>query len=445
MNVMWLIFVIALGACVGSFLNVVIYRLPRGESIVFPGSHCPSCGHAIDWFDNIPLVSWFALRGKCRRCKAPISPRYVIIEAATALRVAGLFACYYMLRLRTGAGEFEDSWPMFVAHAGLLCGLLACSVVDLEQFQIPLEVMWVCAIAGLLAAAAKPHPFLAMVSPTTIAVGAAAAVGLVISLVLLSRGYLQPSFLDAQEPPPAPPKKDGKAQAKPGQQKGKGDTSASSQRKANAAPTLAASALIQIPLGTVTAALFAYVPGARPTAEESRNVALTKEHGVNPRKEVLWEVAFLLPPLALAGAMALLMGHVPAVRLWWDRLLSEKANPLLAPHLVGLGSALFGYLIGGLWVWATRILGTLAFNKEAMGMGDVHILAAVGAVCGWIVPSLTFFVAPFIGLGWALYQWIGRRQGVVAYGPLLATATFGVMVFYDPIVRRVGLLLTGGL
>ena len=62
----WIIFLFALGACVGSFLNVVIYRLPRGESLVFPGSHCPACGEAIKWYDNVPLVSWLVLRGRCR-------------------------------------------------------------------------------------------------------------------------------------------------------------------------------------------------------------------------------------------------------------------------------------------------------------------------------------------------------------------------------------------
>ena len=126
MNTIFLLFMIAMGACAGSFLNVVIYRLPRGESIVFPGSHCPSCGWAIRWYDNIPLLSWFALGGRCRRCKTFISPRYVIIEAATAIRVAGLFACYYIFRVREGRAAssipgrcmrptrscFAASWPV---------------------------------------------------------------------------------------------------------------------------------------------------------------------------------------------------------------------------------------------------------------------------------------------------------------------------------------------
>ena len=70
-----------LGACIASFLNVVIWRAPRGESIVSPPSHCPKCNTPIKWYQNIPILSWLALRGKCANCKAPISPRYIFVEA----------------------------------------------------------------------------------------------------------------------------------------------------------------------------------------------------------------------------------------------------------------------------------------------------------------------------------------------------------------------------
>ena len=74
-------FSFALGACVASFLNVVVWRVPRGESIVSPPSHCPRCNAPIKWWQNIPIVSWLALRGKCANCRAPISPRYIFVEA----------------------------------------------------------------------------------------------------------------------------------------------------------------------------------------------------------------------------------------------------------------------------------------------------------------------------------------------------------------------------
>ena len=73
-------FSFALGACVASFLNVVIWRVPRGESIVSPPSHCPKCGTAIRWHQNVPILSWLALRGRCANCRAPISPRYILVE-----------------------------------------------------------------------------------------------------------------------------------------------------------------------------------------------------------------------------------------------------------------------------------------------------------------------------------------------------------------------------
>ena len=73
-------FSFALGACIASFLNVVIWRVPRGESIVSPPSRCPKCGAAIRWWQNVPILSWLALRGRCAKCKASISPRYILVE-----------------------------------------------------------------------------------------------------------------------------------------------------------------------------------------------------------------------------------------------------------------------------------------------------------------------------------------------------------------------------
>src|SRR5437763_15903966 len=81
----------AIGAIVGSFLNVVIHRYPREESIVFPSSHCPHCNAAIRWYDNIPLLSFLVLGARCRACRAPISWRYPLVELANALFYLALF------------------------------------------------------------------------------------------------------------------------------------------------------------------------------------------------------------------------------------------------------------------------------------------------------------------------------------------------------------------
>lgn len=80
-----------LGACIASFLNVVIWRAPRGESIVSPPSHCPKCNSPIKWYQNIPILSWLALRGRCAACKAPISPRYICVELLGGLLFLAAF------------------------------------------------------------------------------------------------------------------------------------------------------------------------------------------------------------------------------------------------------------------------------------------------------------------------------------------------------------------
>ena len=79
------------GACVGSFLNVFVYRVPRRKSLVYPPSHCPHCGHPIRWYDNVPVIGWVKLRGKCRDCQLPISIRYPCVEGFCGILFGGVF------------------------------------------------------------------------------------------------------------------------------------------------------------------------------------------------------------------------------------------------------------------------------------------------------------------------------------------------------------------
>lgn len=128
------------GALIGSFLNVCIHRLPRCESIVWPGSHCPSCGTAIEYYDNIPLFSYLWLMGRCRTCRSSISMRYPVVEAANA---AG-----YVIILAT----FGLTWTT-VLYSTLFSALLVVTGTDLTHRIIP-NVVTVPGIAiGLLGAA----------------------------------------------------------------------------------------------------------------------------------------------------------------------------------------------------------------------------------------------------------------------------------------------------
>jgi leader peptidase (prepilin peptidase) / N-methyltransferase len=124
-----------IGAVVGSFLNVVIYRVAKGESIVFPGSHCPNCGHALSWYENVPVLSWLALRGRCAHCRAPISVRYPTVEALTA----ALFALAVL--------EYGTSWTALVVCL-LSAVLIAVLFFDLDHLLIPDSFVIPCAIVA---------------------------------------------------------------------------------------------------------------------------------------------------------------------------------------------------------------------------------------------------------------------------------------------------------
>ena len=101
----------AFGATIGSFLNVVAYRLPRRESLVSPGSRCPGCGTAIKAYDNVPVLGWLLLRGRCRSCRVPISPRYPIVEAITAALAVAVVLKAFGRRHRPGARARRRARP----------------------------------------------------------------------------------------------------------------------------------------------------------------------------------------------------------------------------------------------------------------------------------------------------------------------------------------------
>ncbi|MBI5773320.1 MAG: prepilin peptidase [Verrucomicrobia bacterium] len=137
------------GSIVGSFLNVCIHRMPRGESVVSPPSHCPHCGYSIPWFLNIPLVTWCWLRGKCANCRAPISPRYLCVELLTGLAFLGTWLAH-------GRADDGATLLLAVAYSILLAGLIAATFIDFEHFIIPDEITLGGIVVGFLVSAALP-------------------------------------------------------------------------------------------------------------------------------------------------------------------------------------------------------------------------------------------------------------------------------------------------
>jgi leader peptidase (prepilin peptidase) / N-methyltransferase len=127
----WAVLAGVLGLAIGSFLNVVIYRVPVGESVVSPPSRCPSCGSEIHNRHNVPVISWLFLRGRCFACKAPISPRYMVVEATTA-------ALFVVVTLRIAHLDLSAALP---AYLYLVAAGLALAVIDLDHKRLPDKIV----------------------------------------------------------------------------------------------------------------------------------------------------------------------------------------------------------------------------------------------------------------------------------------------------------------
>lgn len=245
------------GASIGSFLHVCVWRIPREESIVFPASRCPKCKNPLAWYDNLPLISWVILGGKCRQCECPISIRYPVYEFLTALLFMGIVE------------KFGVSSATFF-YLFIVCDLVVASGIDWDHYYIP-DFLSLPMIFIVLAAAA------------------AAQWG----------GYFP-------------------------------------------------SALVQ-----------------------------------------------------------------------------------------RLDQALLGVLVGGGTIWMIRIVGTWAFRQEAMGFGDVKLMAFLGGFLGWGEALLCIFLAAFIGslVGLSL-KLTGRIEkfGHIPFGPYLALGSYGCLMFGEPIL-----------
>jgi leader peptidase (prepilin peptidase) / N-methyltransferase len=130
----WSLCFFVFGCMTGSFLNVCIHRMPLGLSLITPRSHCPHCKYAIPWYLNIPLVTWLALRGRCKNCGAPISPRYFIVELLTGTVFLGCWLVF------GNAGHPLASLPLALVYAVFLSGLIVATFIDIEHLIIPDEI-----------------------------------------------------------------------------------------------------------------------------------------------------------------------------------------------------------------------------------------------------------------------------------------------------------------
>ena len=171
------VYVLFVGACVGSFLNVVIARLPHGRSLVSPPSTCPRCGKRIAWYDNVPILSWVALRARCRNCGERISSRYPIVELLTAVLVFAIWRRY------------GPQWST-LGYAFFACALVALTYIDLDTWLLPHEITWPLLVVGLLAPLWNPA-----VHWLDALIGAAAGFALFASIALVGEKILHKEMM----------------------------------------------------------------------------------------------------------------------------------------------------------------------------------------------------------------------------------------------------------
>jgi leader peptidase (prepilin peptidase)/N-methyltransferase len=310
--------------------------------------------------------------------------RYFFVELLTGLIFTGLFFLYFYTDFREGIPLFlRGGWVVYLLHIIMLAAFIAASAIDLELWLIPLSICWFVTAAGLIGSSA----------------------GVFIIEPFLIRHY---NLL-------------------PNASAGTG--------------ALAAGAVIGFGIS-----LAALVTGlikrsyesqeAEETADEAEELTVTQpeqEPKFAHRREICKEIVFLLPIIICAVAVFVICRKIPAVHTWW---LDFSQRPIIAGVLGGV----WGYFVGCGIVWVTRILGTLGFGKEAMGLGDVHLMGAAGAIIGSGSVTIAFFVAPFYGLAWAVFQMFFKKIRQIPYGPFLSLGIFTVMIFHDWIFHNLNII-----
>lgn len=453
----WLLFFAVVGLATGSYLNVVVYRIPRGISTTSPlWSFCPRCGCRIHWYDNLPVLSYARLGGRCRACGVPISARYPAVEMLMALLTLVVLDAFCVAGLRNGAhdpflgitDQLYYDWPIVLAHVILFGALLAMSAIDLEHYFIDVSFTNLTVLAGFalhllwtpVAGAWRPTVGSAWHRPgvTTSAVSIALAV--VVALMWLLTHRFVPSPDDESTAADAVPDS---SETTAGARTESGLAPAAAWLVAlvflfvigstavdavSAEPRLFPAWRLLVPIALGFVLIVGTAAPAR--ASDTTIIEAIEAERFSARRVALREL-LLLTPAILAGVivMWLCLKH-DAFGGWWAGLLDWCPRGSWRP-ITGLATAASGYVIGGALGWAVRIVFTLILGREAFGTGDIHLMAAAGCVAGWPVVVMGFVLTSFLALlGWVVTLPFKRTRAIPLV-PWLSLAFLIVVVFYN--------------
>lgn len=447
LNTVVAIFIWLLGLCVGSFLNVVIYRLPLGKSLWNPKrSFCPACGTTIRAMDNIPVVSWLLLGGRCRVCRVPISVQYPLIEAATGL----VFVLVFRL-LQGGASplladfSLPVDWPLLAAWLVLAAVLVACSGMDFVSYMIDTRITNAAVLSGLVLLAVWPRPD-ALLTTAQHPLSAAAVAALLVGVAWLYLTAARDASHPAVEQAVAGASDQDAAPVVTTDEHPAAHTPAGTELRSESAPAglLGVAAMVSFAiwlfvnlartgeenlpaplqdwpalLSLALLFLVMVVAGSHPRTADHEIASAIENEGGTARQTALREFVWLLPAL-LAGALtAGCFYQFPHAATVWSGLASWSPGGGYVP-LAGLTYSMAGVVAGIAAGWFLRIFFTLVIGREAFGIGDIYILSAAGAIGGWDIALLGLLLS--VGLataGWLL-SLLFKSTLIIPFGPWLA-------------------------
>ncbi|MBE7508355.1 MAG: A24 family peptidase [Planctomycetia bacterium] len=439
-----------LGAIVGSFLNVVIYRLPRGMSVMKPSrSFCPDCWTPIRARHNIPILSWLMLRGRCFSCRRPIPLRYPLVEACCALIFVTVWDQLFIAGTLPGKMNLPRDWPLQVGYFTLFACLLAASVMDIDTYTLDIRVCVLAMVGGAAAHTARglSSTPLGTLPPALCAIGAAMGLTWLVVWIAVTM-FSRRATNEADDDPPVEEPESGQ------------HAEASAAESFAPAPVILMSVLIVALVGWQIVApdwpaglrlsgggirgLVAFMVlffmlvltgwSAKPV--DSEILEELAETQPSARRTAFAELLWLMPSLTVGIALfAWLRGGNLLGADWSDVTRQPWLPHWLMTHFAGLvfsvGSLVWGAALG----WTVRILGTFAFGKEAYGTGDIYLMAAIAAVAGIWNCFLGFFAAALLALVGIAVIMIKRTRRAIPFGPWLALGSFLLLVLERPMLE----------
>ncbi len=379
MNSLVAVFVGVLGALVGSFGNVVVYRLPRRESIVFPGSHCPTCNHRLGPLELVPLLSFLALRGRCRSCGAPISWRYPLVEAA----MATLFVALVLRWPPLDAGL--SALPLMA----VLAMLLMAALIDLDHFILP-DVLTLPALVLALAGSLLYAPDRGLPTPNAALAGAAAGAGVLLLINRLGALVLR-RFADTRE-----------------------RLWPISLDQANLAALGGAVGGWQVGLALGAVSVLVNLIARRPVRLPEGPL-----YGLWAVALVLSTTSFTVAPAVALGGSVLAAGiwAVIGAVFWWIKDTSTGAKD------------------------EAEAEDEADAEPVAMGFGDVKLAAVLGALLGWEVFLVGLLLSVTLGAIAGIIARMFGGDRVIPFGPaLLVGGLLALFVGHDIVAWYLGLL-----